>query len=460
MTIFPSIPIRRFAAAAIVAVFATAASAQTFQLSLDEGRVAAREATLAGNFALARDLANALLEADPNDRAALIVLAAAQPQLGQAGEGRAAGARAFRLSQSDAERYEAARLTALAAANEERYTLSQYWLRRAAINAPDDAAFAQTQRDYRGIRNLNPWSFTLGLSITPSNNVNGGSETEYNIIDGLPFVGVLSGDAQALPGIAASADARLGYTLSRSPNQQTRLTARAYARSVWLSDEARDISPTSENADFGSQVLEFGLTHDRRLGPGALNSRAIVGASWFGQELSRGYLRGDLGYGMAVTDRLRLTISGEYEQSYDPQPWTQGNRRHALRAGLSYRTVGGNRLSGQVGWDLQTSDGPNERYDSLTAQVSYALSDPIGPLQLSMSAGASVTQYPDYQIILPVPGGREDVRVFGSVTATLPELNYAGFVPVVTLGIQDTSSNVSRFERNEYSFSLGFRSSF
>jgi hypothetical protein len=241
-------------------------SAQTLSLSLDEGRVAARQAALSGQFQLARDFALALTDANPDDRAALVVLAAVQPQLGAPRDGRLAGARAYRLSDTDDTRYEAARLTALAAANEDRYTLSQLWLRRASVNAPDEEAFEQTQSDYRAIRNLNPWSINLGLSLTPSNNVNGGSETAFNVIDGLPFVGVLSGDAQALSGVAAAADLRLIYAISRQPDSRTSITARAYARAIWLSDDARLIAPTSTNSDFGSQTIEFGFEPSAKSG--------------------------------------------------------------------------------------------------------------------------------------------------------------------------------------------------
>lgn len=436
------------------------ATAQILELSLDEGRSAARQAALSGQFTLARDFALALTEADENDRIALIVLAAVQPQLGEAREGRRAGARAFRLSTSDDERYEAARLTALAAANEDRYTLSQIWLRRAAINAPDERAALQTQADYRGIRDLNPWSINFGFSLAPSSNVNGGSETEYNIIDGLPFVGLLSGDAQALSGISATGDLRLSYALSRSPEHRTSLTARAYARSVWLSDEARDIAPTNENSDFGSQTLEFGISHQRRLGDGTLSAGALMGWSWFGGDLNTQFNRVTLGYGQAVSENIGLNLTAEVQQDNLNGLFPRSNLRSTVSTGLTHITENRNRISGYLSYQTQSSENLNERYETLTAQVSYAWADPIGPVQLSVSAGVAASHYRDYKIILPVPGGREDTRIFGSVTAVFNEMDYAGFVPIMTLGVQDTTSNVSRFERNEYSLNVGIRSSF
>lgn len=446
--------------------YATGLSAQTLQLSLEDGRIAARNAALSGNFELARDFALALTQANPDDRSALIVLAAALPQLGEAREGRRAGARAFALSRNDAERYEAARLTALAAANEERYTLSQIWLRRAAIYAPDERAIRQTRSDYRGIRNLNPLSVNLGFSITPSNNVNGGSDNAFNIIDGIidgngnPLNGYFNGAARALPGTAATADIRLSYAISGDANQSTSVSARAYARSVWLNAEGREIAPDSRNSDFGSQRLEFSLDHRRRAGDGILSAHGLIGASWFGGDLNSGYVRTRLSYGRSLNERTRLTITGSLEQTFDPSPWTANNERGTLAASLTFITQSGNRVGTSLSYDAQASDNLNERYESLTAQLTYVWTDPIGPVQLSAALGASLADYRDYTIILPVPDGRQDTRIFASLSATFPDIDYAGFVPVVTLGLQDTQSNVSRFERSEFSLDVGIRSSF
>lgn len=446
---------------AIVLIAITApVYAQNLELSLDEGRVAARRAVLAGDFAVARDFALALLQADENDRTALLVLAASQPQLGAAREGRKAGAQSFRLSLSDGERYEAARLTALAAANEERYTLSQIWLRRAAINAPNERALAQTETDYRGIRNLNPWSINLGFTVAPSNNVNGGSETEYLTINGSPAFGVFNGAARALPGISASADLRLSYAISRTSQKRTSVSARAYARNVWLNSEARDIAPDSENSDFASQVLEFSADHIRRMGEGTFSAQVLVGASWFGGNLSRDYRRGRLSYGTALSDRSRMTVSTTFDEINLNTSTPRTNHERSLRAAWTRYSPAGNRLTGSLTFANQSSDQVNERYTSRTVQLSYDWAEPIGPVQLSTAFGISSTEYDNYTLLLPVLGGRQDTRYYGSISAMFPEIDYAGFVPVLTLGAQDTQSNVSRFERNEYSLNIGIRSSF
>ncbi|MEL6958320.1 MAG: hypothetical protein AAGL89_05140 [Pseudomonadota bacterium] len=437
------------------------------QLSLDEGRAAARSAVLAGNFQLARDFALALTEANPDDRTALVVLAAAQPQLGQAREGRAAGLRAFRLSTTESERYEAARLVALAAANEERYTLSQYWLRRAAANAPDPAAYAQTARDFRGISNLNPWSVRFAFNIAPSNNVNGGSVGDCNqyytvIVDGIPqqfCFGTLSEDAQALSGVTATGDLRLRYRLSAGEDFITQMTLRAYARNVWLSDDASESAPDSRNSDFASQVLEFGLSREMRMGDGSLAAQVLFGTSWFGGDPSQRYVRGTLGYALPVGEATRLNLGGFVEKSYRyVGEWEPRSERISLNAGLTHILPSRDRVTGQIIFERQFSDGVNERYTSATAQLSYTYAEPLGPVRLSVQGGLSYTSFQDYQLLFPTP--RDDTRLFATVQATLHEIEYAGFVPVVRLTAEQTDSNVGRFTREAVTLDLGFRSSF
>lgn len=68
-----------------------AAVAETVKLSLDQGRIIARQALMAGNAALARGLAQGLLQADRNDPYALLILTAAETQLGNPAAGRQAG---------------------------------------------------------------------------------------------------------------------------------------------------------------------------------------------------------------------------------------------------------------------------------------------------------------------------------------------------------------------------------
>lgn len=463
-------PFKSSLTAALLLIILNASSllAQTLELNLDQGRVLARQAALNGQFNVAISLADALLQANPNDRAALVILAASHPQNGDARDGRRAGAQAFRLSTTPDERYEAARLTALAAANEERYTLSQYWLRRAAANAPNEQALNQTRNDYRGLRRLNPLSFNINGTISPTNNLNGGSDDECLVIegvndsDGTPLCGLLSGDAQALSGWAATANVTLNYVISRSANQRTSLTARGYARQVWLSDEAQDLSPRSRNSDFATQVLELGVRHQRRAGEGAITAEGLYGWSWFGGELSAQYARGRLSYSRNITQQTELSMTAQLD-AIDVQSAVapRTNYARSLSASFAHTLDGGNRVTGSVGISGQSSEQPNERFETARLQLGYAWGEQIGPAQLSVGAGVVWSDYRDYTVaFIAVPDGRQDTRAFATVSAAFPDVEYAGFIPVVSTSYQDTTSNVSRFERDEFNLSLSIRSSF
>ena len=74
---------------------ASAAGAETVKFSLDQGRIIARQALMAGNAALARALAKGLLQADAHDPYALLILTAAETQLGNPTAGRQAGRAAW-----------------------------------------------------------------------------------------------------------------------------------------------------------------------------------------------------------------------------------------------------------------------------------------------------------------------------------------------------------------------------
>lgn len=441
-------------------LFAGAAAAQTIEIGLDEGRALAQRAVLTGQFPIARDLARGLIEADAEDRAAWIVLAATLPRLGEAPAGRAAGRQALRLSETDAQRYEAARLIALAAAAEDRYTLAQFWLRRAATFAPDDPAYAQNRSDFQMLRRLNPWSGRLQLSFAHSDNVNGGSDDLYNVIDGLPIVGVLSPEARALSGFVTTADLTFSRRLGQSETQLTALSGRLYTRQVWLDDAARTIAPEAENGDFASTRAELDLRHAMAVGDGVLGAEATLGAAWFGGALDYPFARIEADWSARAAPRLRYGLSLGFEQQYDPESWDRDNRVVTLGGVLGYRFESGARLTARLSFSEVHSDNLNERSQATLAQLTWRPAEPLGPARLSLSLGASLSDYPDYTLVFPVPGGRQDERLFGSVEAVFTDWSYAGFAPVVTLAGQTTDSNVSRFDRDELSIRFSFRSTF
>ena len=456
------------AAAIILALTVSARAETTINLPIPEARALATQAALGGDPETARRIAAALLQADPDDRAALLVLAAVEPQLGRPTQGRLAGARAYAVSTTDAEKYEAARLTALAAANEGRFTLAQWWLRRALTVAPTPEDAAQTTADARGVRNLNPWSTNVELSFVPSGNVNGGADSRFNVIDGVPFVGVLSADAQALSGWSGTLSLSTRYRIASSEQSQTVLTARGYGRAVILSSQAKDFLTTARSdataADFSSASLDFGLRHDRALQNGFYGIGLNLGKVWSAGEFDYAYARLTADRRLPISDVSTLTFNASVEQRWDENE-LQDQWRYNLQGSLSRTLANGDQISGTLGFGSVSSDFVNDTGRNKTVQLGYSFGRPIGPTgfqaQVQLSAGVQFQDFDDYRVaFISVPGGRQDTRLFGSADLFFSDFSYAGFAPVVTLSVGRTDSNVSRFEHDDASIGFAFRSTF
>ncbi|MEL7180349.1 MAG: hypothetical protein AAFN63_10995, partial [Pseudomonadota bacterium] len=70
------------------------------------------------------------------------------------------------------------------------------------------------------------------------------------------------------------------------------------------------------------------------------------------------------------------------------------------------------------------------------------------------------SEYPDYRIPFPVPGGREDKTIFLNANIGFPNVSYAGFTPGLRIDASQTDSNVSRFDRETLSVGLTISSQF
>ena len=93
----------------------------------------------------------------------------------------------------------------------------RYWLRQAGDASPTTAERRETVAALNAVRDRSPWEARLRFSVSPSDNVNGGADSAFNIIDGRPEVGMLNGDAQALmvpeQALMQDGDVRFVYTV-------------------------------------------------------------------------------------------------------------------------------------------------------------------------------------------------------------------------------------------------------
>ncbi|MBR9653475.1 surface lipoprotein assembly modifier [Thalassovita aquimarina] len=420
----------------------------------------AERALREGQPELALQLAGGLLQRDPGDAYAHFIAARALMQLKRPRAGRRAAALAYRHAGTDDEKFQAAQLAAKLALEGEQAALAQIWLRRSLLHLPDESYRDRVIADYKVLRRISPWSVSAQFSLAPSNNLNNGAEGVENLINDI-YLSDLSGDAQALSGLRATANLSFSRRLSASKSHETRLTGQYYAQRVRLSEEARAIAIDSENADFAYDHLELGLTHTTRAKNGSLTLEAGIGRSWYGQSPLNWSMQAGVKRGFKLSEKAGLLLSAQVQhRRYDDTLLHPVNTLD-IRAEYVSKLASGNRVRLGLALNGAQSDTANSRQSRATGYLGYHLAEPVGPAKISFQAGASLQRFPDYSVGLsPVLGGRKDRMVFGSVDFSFHRLDYAGFAPTLTVQARKTQSNFSRFDTNEVSMSFGIRSSF
>lgn len=440
-----------------------APAAEKLSFDLPEARRLAVLTGLSGNGPAAAMLAGELLRRDPGDGAALLAMAMAHLTRAEYRAAHAASRRAFRNTDDPEYRYQAARVAAISALAGERRLQSQFWLRRAADMAPTPADRAKIERQFAALRAETPWSYRFDLSVTPSSNVNGGADSAYNIIEGVPLVGILSGSAQALSGYVAQGNARFGYRFHRTKTTQTSVTGALFVKRVWLSDEAKATAPGYDAGRLGVVSLDLGLSHSLAAGPAKHGAmlKFDIGLRDYWQDGKRSYtaMTGAALFTRKLGERFRFTGQLSAQRRF----YSGGGHGFAgsANAALSHTFGNGDRLTAMVGYTA--SDTPVITFDShgYVGKISYALGKPVLTMDLSAGIGASRTEYPDYSLgFIPVPGGRVDDALFLDIDATFTGIEYAGFSPSLRLRRTITSSNVSRYDTNEWAVSVGIQSNF
>lgn len=462
---------RALAAVALVAGLAgqaladPAPPAPALSLSLPQARQLAVHALRENKPGLAMQVATGLLQADPKDPVAHYVIAMANARMNRPGAARKAAARAYRFAEPGAARFRSAQLAARMAYAENKPTTAQFWLRRSALHAPNPKAEAVVARDYRILRQKNPWSFRLRADLRPSSNVNKGSDAALQIIDGIPVTGVLGGAARALSGVIGSVDLNAGYRLRADETSATTLSGRIYAQRVALSDEARAIAPTVENSDFASTFAEVTLRHGFVVGGaparGIASVEASFGESWYGGDRSFTFGRIGAERRWRVGDGGHVKLNALVERRFNAR--FAANDAQVLGIGGEWgRELGnGDRLT--LGFALRDTDAehPNGTFTAASLRATYAMDQAVGPMMISGGLTLGYTDYPQFRSgIFWVPGGRQDQSVYGDLNLFFHEMDYAGFAPMLRIRAGRKDSNDSRYAMQEFSVSLGIESKF
>lgn len=449
------------------------------RLSLAQGQALAAHALRAGNPDLALKLSRSLLEADRTNHVAWQLRAAAYANTGRLNLGRRSAARAFRHAPDDASRYQMAQMASRLAYQEGNPTLSQYWLRRTAIYAPDARAEQLIARDYKTLRQLNPWSFRLTGGVKPSNNVNNGSDAATLQVDGLgSHANHLGPRAIALSGTIATLDSAVSRRLAQNARSRTTLSARLFVQRVALSSDAKAKAQEAaalahttvpRNSDFGSTYGELTLAHSFRTGAedsGGSGRIALTAAtSWYGGTRNYNLAKLSASRGWRLSPQMRLTLSGSAEHRIDPSRRSLAANVFGLGASLS-RTLGnGDRLNVSLGLRDTQADLRFSANQTATLRIGYAFDERIGPARVSTGLILGAADYPDQLIYTGsdwqlIPGGRQDTSAYADLNLFFEDYDYAGFAPNLRLRAGKRFSNVSKYDSSEFSVSLGIQSKF
>ena len=166
------------------------------------------------DFPLAFHCAELRFADDPEDMDALLVMARAAQELGQAELAGVLATQARTHTLTTAQSFAAYLISGISQARQENLITAKILLYRASDFARAEAEQDVVRRLLSQTNSLSPWKFSAGIGVLPSTNVNAGSLHDTIILGGLEFV--LDDDAKAQSGIA--------YSVSGAVTHQTRLS--------------------------------------------------------------------------------------------------------------------------------------------------------------------------------------------------------------------------------------------
>jgi len=416
------------------------------------------QALRTGQDARALALSEALLLRDPNDDNALHIAARAALAMEQSDVAMERAGTLYRTTQNADLRFTAARIAALAAAQSDRFTMSQLWLRRARQHAPDAQNARAVAADYRAIRQANPWAVSLEFGLTPTSNVNDGTaEDSFDItVFGTPLTLPFNASEQELSGYEIAAGAQLSYRLRGTAQSQTRLNAGVSATLHLLSEDSRRRAPDFDVSALNSWRLSAGVEHFWAMGAGKKPTTL------------------NLTYGTTFVDGARFAHD---IQLVAAQKWRVGDAasvtgsvslgRTAYSTTDDLATLWATNLSYQTALD-------NGSVLTLSAGVGRSFSDAARYANTFQSLGAGVQLgtiadrfdvdvSADYRWRMFGSGGttlRTDETARLKVSVGLPEAEFYGFSPVVGIEATHRFSTTTRFNTRGLSMNLGVRSNF
>ena len=456
------------ALALMLALLAPLAQAQDGAL-LDPGQMRALGFRLAqdGHAPQALAVAQALLRRDPADSDALMIKARALRDMGREAEALPVARAAWAQADAPPQRYAAAMVMAQALASSERRMQAQFWLRRAADLAPSPRARAVARRDFNYVRARNPLRLQFELAVSPSSNINNGTQHTTVEFLGLPFE--IAAQSQALSGWTAQAGVSGRYRLAEDQTGSVSLRFAALHRAAWLSGRSKAAleqwrldqlalgNIVTPRTNYDSSSMEFGIQTRRKAGRMMIDLGAGVSHNWSG--------------GRAFSQALRLDIGAERAQGKDAalfaaaaleRQWRNDGAQFdadilTLQAGRVQRLGNGDALRLSVGARRALAASPDVRHEALSARIGWQRAKPLAGVRVSASLGLEHRRHPASAL---TPAGRRDTRLDATLSLGFDGLARMGFAPVLDIHASRNRSNNVFHDGRQIGLALGFRSVF
>lgn len=436
-------------------VFAPPLIAET-KLDIPQARQLAAQYVATGQIDMAIGLTTVLLQRDPTDIEALILSAHAHRIKGDFAVAKTNARYAYSLADTDTQSFAAAVVMAQALSSNGQKTAAQLWLRRAADYAPDDNSKARVIRDFRYVKDQNPWLFTAHGGIRPSNNINNGSQDNTYMWGGIVFT---DPSLQPLSGLELSG----GFSLFRRMNSGLRprlsfgLTTET--RRYILSEDAKAINPSARASDFAYDKIEAHaiMNWKGHAGQPSYLVRLTAGHNRYGGTTLSNYVRG------AGSVRLQPNRNNAYTFSTSVEKqWRQDNDLRSaeifeLGTAWTHITKGGNRLDFTIRGSDTRSDSSAIAHDRLRLGIFLSPNKKIIGAVPRLHLQFEERWY-DQAREISVP--RRDNQFSVGAALLFSDYQVWGFAPEVGLSIRQNNSNVSRYETREYGLDFTIRSVF
>lgn len=401
--------------------------------------------------------ADALLRTNPADATALILKARAQRDMTQYTESVATARLAWRHATLPRERYGAALATAQGLASDGQRLRAQFWLRRALQAAPHDAARSLAERDLRYVRSRSRLALKFDLAVRPSSNVNGGTSEHIIEYFGLPLV--VSPDSRALSGGTVQAAVTAQYRLAESQAAKTDLRLGLVNRTAWLSSSAQAAAPTARASDYRFSGVEIGLDQAWKLPAWKAEATASLsfGHNSYGGLPMSDYARLDLDLSRPVSAKLSAQTGLSLERQVRVDVPDRSATVVSATVGLTQRLESGDRLAFTLTTRHSQSDSISVDHNALQASLGWTMAKPLANVQIS--AGLDV-EHRNYDNAPLSADGRTDLTLRGHASFAFQQLDYMGFVPVLSINADRTRSNLAINRSQSVGVGLSIKSAF